>query len=59
MTKIFKHGTLDEDVYMKLLPGLSSTKQNKVCKLLKSIYGLKQSSRQWFACLSTFPIPWL
>lgn len=37
---------------MKIPDGLSHTSLNLVCKLKKSLYGIKQSSRQWFAQLS-------
>ena len=40
----FLNGDLDEDVYMDQLEGFSvKGKEQLVCKLKKSIYGLKQA----------------
>lgn len=45
VTNEFLQGDLDEDIFMSLPLGFKFQKENKVCKLKKSLYGLKQASR--------------
>nr|GFC37970.1 retrotransposon protein, putative, Ty1-copia subclass [Tanacetum cinerariifolium] len=44
----FLNGRLDKDIYMEQPEGYVDLKYpNRICKLQRSIYGLKQASRQW------------
>ena len=54
----FLNGKLEEDIYMKPLPGCKPPlgKENCVWKLLKALYGLDQSPRCWNTLLHEYLI---
>ncbi|TYK21344.1 retrotransposon protein, putative, Ty1-copia subclass [Cucumis melo var. makuwa] len=49
VTITFLHGELEEVIYMAQPKGYKvKCKEDMVCRLYKSLYGLKQSPRQWY-----------
>lgn len=47
----FLHSDLNDKVYMKPPPEFSTPTTGSGCRLKKSLYGLRQSPRCWFAKL--------
>lgn len=51
----FLHGNLTDEIYMQQLEGFAiQGKEQLVCKLKKSLCGLKQAPRQWYQKFDTF-----
>ncbi|KAG8483366.1 hypothetical protein CXB51_022321 [Gossypium anomalum] len=51
----FLHGELEEDIYMQQPKGfIVSEKEDYVCLMKKSLYGLKQSPKQWYKRFDSF-----
>ncbi|KZV46385.1 hypothetical protein F511_16024 [Dorcoceras hygrometricum] len=52
---VFLHGDLEEEIYMLQPEGFAEIgKENLVCRLKKSLYGLKQTPRCWYKRLDSY-----
>jgi len=53
----FLHGELEEQIFMQQPEGfIVPRKEDYVCHLKKSLYGLKQSPKQWYKRFDSFMI---
>ena len=43
---------------MRVPPGINSGNNSLVCKLRRSLYGLKQAGREWGLLLTSFLVSW-
>ena len=51
----FLHGDLHEDIYSQQLEGfVQKGREQLVCKLKKSLYGLKKAPREWYHKFDAF-----
>jgi hypothetical protein len=51
----FLHGDLEEEIYMKQLEGFAMKgKKELVCKMKRSLNGLKKSPRIWYKKIDTY-----
>jgi hypothetical protein len=54
---VFLNSILDEQVYYYQPTGfVDAQHKDHICKLVKSLYGLKQASWAWFQCFATFVV---
>ena len=54
---VFLHGDLKEEIYIDQLEGFKvKGKEHMICKLKKSMYSLKQASRQWYKKFDSFMV---
>lgn len=49
VNNVFWHGDLHKELFIEVPPGLVTNTLGLVFKLHKSLYGLKQANRQWYA----------
>ena len=49
----YVNADLDESIYMRQPQGYIQISDQHILKLNKAMYGLKQSGRAWYKCLST------
>jgi hypothetical protein len=53
----FLHGEPEETIYMHQLEGFfAEGKEDHVCHLKRLVYGLQQSSRQWYTHFDSFMV---
>ena len=52
ISNAFLHGKLDQPIYMRQPDGFATGDANVSCKLIKTLYGLKQSPKEWYNVLS-------
>lgn len=54
----FLYGDLEEDIYMEQPEGFVDPEHPTwVCKLKKTLYGLKRSAREWYKCIDKYLKP--
>ena len=60
ITQAYLQATLKEDLYMRLPPGLplGADLPRTVCKLKRSLYGLRQAGREWATLFAGFLVEW-